>query len=325
MSRNLVRGMLAAAVILVMLGCETTRQPEEVVPAESVVVVPDPIPASPELVVINEAASIGDYEFIELFSLSEAPLVFSDGWVLSDDGKGYEDGDIPFVIPEGTEMAPYGYLLICPFSAEDAKSVLNDKDLPADALCDISFSLGDSDSVTLYYGTMVVDSLSWTSDVNSAGRVEDGFPELSTMLRPTPGRANRPEGIDDDTGILINEICSKGDDYVELINAGTKAFTFQPNSWYLEDARKKRDIMIAGGLRLKPGEVHLIYTGQAADPLKLGSADTVILRHGDDMVDWYAWSEHVESIGRDPDDVGTWTVMAKTPGETNTTAATETE
>ena len=311
---------LSILLIFFMLGCETTEQPEVFEEPEKEIAILDPIPATPELVVINEAASIGDYEFIELFSLSEAPLVFSDGWVLSDNGEGYADGDVPFFIPEGTEMAPYGYLLVCPFSLEDAADVLNDKDLPADALCDISFSLGDHDSVTLYYGTTVVDSLSWTSDVNSTGRVEDGFPQLSMMLRPTPGRANWPEEIDDDTDILINEICSKGEDYVELINTGTRSYTFQPDSWYLEDARKKRDIMITGGLRLKPGEVYLIYTGKAPDPLKLGSADTVILRHGDDVVDWYAWSEHVESIGRDPKDHDSWVEMVKTPGEVNTTA-----
>ncbi len=310
--RKLYISILVISTLVLFLSCETP-----IPTVKQVIPVLAPIPARPELVVINEVASAGDYEFVELFNLSPAPLIFSSGWVISDNGKGYEDGDTPFVIPEGVSIDAYGYLVICPFSEEDSKSVLNDSDLPPEALCDISFSIGSEDSVTLYYDNTVVDALSWNSDVNSYGRVSDGLPELSNMLNATPGSANKAESTTDEYSIRINEICSKGDDYVEIINIGELRYLFEPNSWYIEDVRKKRDIKIESGFKLKPGEVYVIYTGEAADPLKLGSSDTVILRHKDEVVDWYSWSEHVQSIGRDPDDTDLWVVMGKTPGEVN--------
>ncbi len=311
--KKMILGILTTTILLMLLGCATPVPPVETV--ESPVL--DPIPAKPEFIVINEVASVGDYEFIELFNLSSYPVIFSEGWVVSDNGRGYEDGDTPFIIPEGTTIGAYGYLLICPFAEKNAKSVLNDKDLPADALCDTSFSIGSADSITLYFENTIVDTISWESDVNSFGRVSDGLPEMSTMLVATPGSANILEPTTDEFSIRINEICSKGEDYVEIINSGELRYLFEPNSWYLEDSQKNRDIKIESGLRLKPGEVYVIYTGDADDPLKLGSSDTVILRYKDEVVDRYTWSEHVQSVGRDPEDLDSWVAMVKTPGETN--------
>lgn len=299
-------------IILVSMGaavsCVTSPAAEEL----------DPIPARSEYVVINEVASTGSYEFIELFNLAEAPIVLSGNWVVDDNGEGYGDGARPFIIPEGTLIPGNGYLLICPFTVKRAGEVLNNTDIPQTALCDVSFSVGAHDTARLYHDNVLVDMLSWDTDVNSYGRYPDGSTELTYALQPTPGNPNRLEKrTARNQGIVINEVCSRQDDYVELYNRGLKSYTFPEDTWFIEDAQKQRSIPIPGGLTIPAGGVAVIYTDSGEYSMGLSSADSVYLRFRDEIVDSYSWSEHVESVGRVPDGNDNWLAMEKSPGAAN--------
>ncbi len=293
---------------LVLAGCASTPK----------VIDRSPILAEPKYIVINEAASTGTYEFIELFNLSDLPVIFSSGWKLIDNGKNLEDGDVLFSIPEGTRIEGYGHLLICPFTKDRAKEVLNNDQVPQEALCDISFSLGAHDSVNLYYGNILVDTIPWDSDVNSIGRIPDGFREISTELLRTPGTANKKERKTDKSfPIFINEINSRGEDYVELFNGGTTDFSFSKGPWVLEDSKKERTYTIPDSLIIPSGGYLVFQSGSNGFDVKLGNADSIILRYDDAIVDMYTWSEHVHSIGRVPDGSDTWQNITMSPGKTN--------
>jgi hypothetical protein len=301
--------ILILALMSMLLGCTT---------APPAVSDQEPVEAVPAFIVINEAASAGDYEFIELFAITPHPVIFSSGWTLIDNANNFSEGEKAFIIPEGTVIPAYGYLLICPFTEARAKDVLNDPDVPADALCDISFSLGSNDSVSLYYDALLVDSISWEHDVNSIGRVTDGLAQISDDLVPTPGMQNSIEPVARGSfPIRINEINSRGDDYVELYNSGDTPFSFTEGDWVIEDIKKDRDYEIPGSLEIPAEGYVLLRTGHDDFSVKFGSSDSVILRYKDRIFDSYRWGEHVNSHGRYPDGADQWGPMEMSPGEEN--------
>ncbi|MCF7944776.1 MAG: lamin tail domain-containing protein [Spirochaetia bacterium] len=275
--------------------------------------------ALPEFIVINEAASQGEYDFIELLNLSSEAAVFSSGWFLDDDKKGYDDGNSSFVIPEGTVIEGNGYLLICPFSPDNAKDVLNNKHIPRTALCDISFSLGSSDEVNLYFREELADSVSWDSDVNSYGRSPDNVQDFSHLLIRTPGKENKKEKLytsGPEANLTINEICSVDEDYVELYYSGDSVLKMEEGTWFLEDIDKQRDISLPSAT-VSPGSFILIYTQKGSHDLGLGRKDSVFLRFKDSIVDYCRWNEHVDSYGSYPDGSKDRGPMDKTPGSAN--------
>ena len=277
-----------------------------------------PIPAGPEFLVINEVASTGAYEFIELYNMSNQPLIITGDWTIQDNGKDIAEGAKPFRIPEGTVIQGKGYLLICPFEDKNASDVLNNTEIPETALCDSSFSIGAHDSVSLYFGTLLVDSLQWDTEVNSYGRSIDGSLEISSMLIPTPGYANEKEPeADNKTGLVINEIGSKGQDFIELYNSGNRTVTLDARYWALRDIQKENEISLGTDIVINPGDFYILFTETQKPALKLGSSDTVFLVYKKRIIDSYSWGEHVDSIGRSPDGNNNWVLMEKSPGKPN--------
>lgn len=320
---------LLAVVLLVsitMISCMTAPQP--------VVYDGPPEPALPGVILISEVASTGDFEFIELLNTSRVPAIFGKGWVISDDGTRYDDGERVFTIPEGTLIPARGYLLICPFVTEDANDVLNDLDIPQDALLDLSFKLQSEDAVRLYYQNRLVDELEWETDVNGWGYLEQGGTRIPGLLVPTPGAPNIGETISRVTkGIRLNEVNSVGFDFVEIVNTSERAVTLEAGMWTLTDIRRNRvyeiptvTIPAAGYLTIYPSTheppyraaVGAALAAQESEEINLGSADTVFLRYQGSIVDSYSWSHHVSTAGRMPDGSGEWeTGLIPTPGSDN--------
>lgn len=293
-----------------------------------------PEPAMPGTILINEVASTGALEFIELYNASQIPAVFGKGWVVSDDGSRYDEGERVFVIPEGTRIAGKGYLLIIPFVLDNANEVLNDPDIPQDALLDISFSLQADDSVQLYYQNRLVDELDWESHVNALGYREQGGARTLELLVPTPGAPNVVEKVSNVTrGVRLNEINSVGFDFIEIVNTSDKPVTLESSKWSLTDIQRSRVYVIpaltipaAGYLTIYPSTHEppyrsaegLVLAAQEDEELNLGSADTLFLRYDGAIVDSYTWSEHVSTVGRLPDGKGDWVVgLIPTPGADN--------
>ena len=293
-----------------------------------------PEPAMPGMILINEVSSTGALEFIELYNASQIPAVFGKGWVVSDDGTRYDEGERVFIIPEGTRIAGKGYLLIVPFMLEDANKILNDPDIPQDALLDISFSLQADDSVQLYYQNRLVDELDWESHVNALGYREQGGARTLELLSPTPGAPNIVEKVSNVTrGLRINEVNSAGFDFIEIVNTSDKPVTLESNKWTLTDIQRRRVDVIpamtihAGGYLTIYPSTHeppyrsaegLVLAAQEDEELNLGSADSLFLRYDGAIVDRYTWSEHVSTVGRLPDGKGDWVVgLIPTPGADN--------
>ena len=125
--------------------------------------------AGPMDIVLNEVSSVDSVgDFVEIFNRSDEAYVFSDGiWSIKDENDAHV-----YVIPEGTTIAPRGFLLV-------GSGQLN-------------FGLGADDTVRLYRGATVHDVTSWKGHVVSRGRFPDGGPWLSGRLTPTPDMANTP-------------------------------------------------------------------------------------------------------------------------------------
>lgn len=301
-------GVICLAAVM-FTGCATSPQ-QRAVGKEA---------AKPEYLVINEIASDGDYEFVELFNTSGNRLEFSGDWYIIDENRSGSEDERPLIIPEGTSMEPYGHLLLCPAVEKDIAEVLNDKDLPPGALCDISFSLSSHDSVSLYQGDLLVDTLSWATDMNSYGRVADGLPELSADLMPTPGTVNRTDQfITAEPSLLINEVNSRGEDYIELINTSEGSLVIEAETWSLEDVSRRDSYFLPAQVVPAGGILLLSETDSQGFSLRLGSSDTVTLRVSGTIADRISWSEHVNSLSRNPDGEGSWDEASLSPGKANT-------
>jgi len=291
--------------------------------------------ADKNMVVINEVASIGEYEFIELYNTMDYPIKLGEGWVLDDNGENYIDGSRALNVPKGTIIPRNGYLVICPFEEKDANEVLNNINIPETALLDISFSINNEDTINLYHGIQLVDTITWETDVNSIGRRSKAPFEVTPLLKPTPGFENISElQSNADFGIIINEINSSGDDYIEIFNKSDHDFSFSKGEWTLEDIQKKNHIFIPSEIIIESKGFLIIYPAKKTLEIiamgnnfmlentdsgyKLGSSDSVFLRKDGVIIDSQSWSNHVNSAGRYPDGGGDWVyIMSQTAGLPN--------
>ena len=295
--------LLGIGLIILLSGCATRLEPAE-----------EMIEAQKAFVVINEVASTGEYEFVELFNLSSNPIVFSQGWLLTDDTENFSEEDTPFIIPEGTRIEGYGYLLICPFERQKAEEVLNDQSIPQEALLDISFSLGSSDALMLYADGVLVDSYTWDHDLNSAGRIPDGIGEFSLLLSRSPGQANSLRKMKSTPSLQLNELCSKDVDYVELYNPTSREAVIGKQQWALSDSSMEEPDYLEEGMRVPAKGFLVIYTEDLS--FGLGKGDSVYLYHEKSIVDHCSYSGHADSLGR----IGSsleWVATLKSPGEPN--------
>lgn len=293
--------------------------------------------AQPGMIRINEVASAGVYDFIELKNITDEYVLLGAGWVLDNTELTLDKTPAVLKIPAGVLFPPRGFLLVCPFEEADAQTVLNNELIPSKALLDISFSMGDGEEIVLYYNQEIVDSFSWEGHVNSAGIMisENQEVEVFYLLSPTPGYENTYELMEiNRSGLIINEINSRGNDFIELFNAGETAIDFGSGKWTIFDITKTNRIPIPNTIVLDPGSFitifpkestyepesesnSLILVSDAITGFGLGSADSVFLQKNKQIIDYRSWNEHVESAGFIPESEEWSDMLIPTPGKVN--------
>jgi len=285
------------------------------------------------MIVINEVASTGKYDFIELYNTTENDLVMGPSWQLSDRKESRLDSDDELVIPENTSIPAHGYLLIAPYKTSRMSSAVPE-DISGTAMAIRSFAIASKDEISLFYNDSLEDYIEWTSDVNSIGRSTDGGNEITSYLIPTPGKRNEPEiFMQGNSPLLLNEVCSRGLDYIEIINVTNQNIIIGKNEWLVIDSRKNDYVMIPEGTAIGAGELLVIYPDVIRLPFSapknsisskeglkfgFGNSDSVYLKYFDMIADTLTWSKHVTSIGRLPDGGDTIDMdLFLTPGKAN--------
>ena len=206
--------------------------------------------------------------------------------------------------------------------------------IPDGALVAASFRLGATDRIALYRENLLVDEFVWDMDANSLGRYPDGS-RLTRDLVPTPGGPNQLETFSSrDRGLVINEIRTRGNDYVELYNRSDRPLAIETGAWTLQDIRKglESTVVLPGSAVVPPKGFYVVYPDRptvpeegvapgsvyAAQVFGLGARDALFLRYRGEIVDRVYWSGHQQSGGRYPDgEPDVWASMAETPGKPN--------
>lgn len=268
--------------------------------------------------VINEINSSPD-DWIELMNTGEQSIDLS-GYEIRDNSD-----DHRFRLPEGTELAPGGLLLI---DSHTIGEVYNDQtDSYASGEMQSAIGIGSGDSIRLYdKDGNLLDEYTWTSHASyngdesaaSYGRYPDGTGSFVVMPE-TPGEANSwysPQ-------IVVNEVESNGDatDWVEIYNAGTSAVDI--SGWYMLDndpVGHATDITpVAEGTILEPG-AYYVFDQNTDFTFGLGDDDQATIYNKDGaVVAEYAWTSHAQGVyARIPDGTGEFTdFVTSTKGEAN--------
>lgn len=210
------------------------------------------------------------------------------------------------------------------------------------------FGLGKNDSISLYDGdSNLIDTYSYTGHaVGTYSRTADG---TFIDAEPTKGALNKvkepevkpevkPE--EQDSKLVINEVNSSPDDWVELMNIGTgdldiSGYEIRDNS---DDHRWK----FPEGSKIGSGELLVVdasYNGLIYDDqndayvegtfeaaIGIGSGDSIRIYDKDgNLLDTCSWTEHASydgdaakaSIGRYPDGKGAFYLTKETKGLLN--------
>lgn len=208
------------------------------------------------------------------------------------------------VIPLPSVMLPPAdYFVIAAVDADDL-----DPPQP-----NVPFKLAGQDSVLLYQNGTLVDRFDWVEgqapDGAGFGRVEDS---LATTT-PTPGSNNialtEPTPTAD-SDIKINEIVAKssdatfmsGNDWFELHNTGSSNVSL--GNYFIADSNS--ELISLPNVVLAPGGFLVIAAVDKDDTdpptpsvgFKLGSADSLSLYSGSDLVDFVAWVDGDAPEGR---------------------------
>ncbi len=238
-------------------------------------------------VVINELSSTGAFDdFVELYNRGAATADVG-GWTLTDAGGGTH------TIPGGTTIPADGYLLIDP-----------------------DFGLGNGDSVLVETSLgSFVDFHEYPSHVQTSSRCgETGLVFWRTdgvdgAGDPTPGAENdcAPLTISGQSDIVLNEVNSSGNDFIELYNNGASPVDL--SHFKITDSDPTHVFIIPEGTMISAGGFLLIEgdwtTGTLALDFGLGSGDSVILYNPYDVeLVNYAWSGHRNTDSRCPDGTG---------------------
>ncbi|GAB2541785.1 lamin tail domain-containing protein [Brachybacterium huguangmaarense] len=283
-------------------------------PALASVVIAPPaqaLPTGDATVAISEVSrgkATGDW--VELTNAGTVPVDVS-GWVLRDD-----DDTHAWSVPQGTTLAPGGYLVLDGVGQDPAG---------------FTFALGKADAARIYLadGTTLVDSLAWTNPATATYMVCGT--EVLESGAATKGAANPcpappvdptdPAGPTDpadppapaSSPLVISESASSGDDFVELHNPSAAAV--DASGYVVKDSEDSHVMTIPAGTSIPPGGYLLITSAQLG--YGLGGADAVrLFAPGGALVDHVEWTEHaVPSLGL----CGTERVVqaAATPGAAN--------
>ena len=290
--------------------------------------------SAPSGLVINEVASVGAYEYVELKNYAEAPFVSDGTWQLRDSREGVLDTDGAITIDSGVRIPAGGILLYAPYKT----SVLSNEipeGIPEEAQAVRSFALGSIDSISLTHAGELIDSWSWDTGVNPMGRdPDDPSQVLIDGLMPTPGQENEyDQYLGYESPLVINEVCTRGLDYIEILNRSQEDVTFEQGKWTIHDLGRGDRFIFPDGYTLKSGQLAVVYPDVLRLPLSapknaipslqgrrfgLGERDMVFLRYGEAIADSIRWYEHVASMGRYPDGSDDWdSALLMTPGSNN--------
>ena len=280
-------------------------------------------------IVINEveadAPNKGN-DWVEITNIGAAAVDIS-GWYLTDD-KGEERKTEGKTTPlaEGTILKPGAFLVL-------------------EETVNFDFGLGKADTAILYNANGAqIGSYAYTSvAVGTWSRQSDGS---FTDAEATKGAANAAPATPEPTTptaaptLVLNEINSSPDDWVELMNTGTEAldisgFELRDNS---DDHRWRfpEGSMIAAEVLLvvDTKSSGLIYDDQSKTftegtfeaAIGIGSGDSIRLYDKDgNLLDAYSWTEHASydgdpakaSYGRYPDGTGAFRLTKETKGTAN--------
>lgn len=286
--------------------------------------------ASKSTVVINEVESDAPNkgnDWVEIANIGSEAVNIS-GWYLTDD-KGEERKTEGKTTPlaEGTILKPGAFLVL-------------------EEPVNFDFGLGKADTAILYDGNgKQVDSYAYTSVAAGtwSRQADGGFADAEA----TKGAANaapaapEPNPPAAKSALVLNEINSSPDDWVELMNTGTEALDV--SGYELRDNSDDHRWRFPEGSTLAAGELlvvdaksnGLVYDDQTKSfaagtfeaAIGIGSGDSVRLYDKDGkLLDEYSWTKHASydgdaakaSYGRYPDGTGAFRLMAETKGQNNT-------
>ena len=285
----------------------------------------------PSVVVINEVESSdadGGNDWIEVMNTGTIP-VYTEGWFVTDDGgtSRLTDGETT-ALAAGSFISAGGYYVF-------------------EETVDFTFGLGKADTASLYDASgNLIDTYSWTAHASGTyARVPDGTGEFVDTETATKGASNDGTTDDDDADdedatctVVINEVNSSPDDWIELYNTGDAAVDV--GGYEIRDNSDKHRWQFAEGTSIEAGgflvveatSEGLLYdsdTGTYATgtfDIGLGSEDSVRLYDASgELVDSYSWTEHAEydgdtslaSFGRYPDGTGSFALTVETKGAAN--------
>ena len=274
-------------------------------------------------VVINEVESNGDNtDWVEIRNNGNTAVDIS-GWYVTDD-KGVErvEGNETTPLKEGTILAPGAYYVF-------------------DGDSDFTFGLGKEDTVTVYQkdGTVVAE-YSWNGHAaGTYARIPDGTGEFVDVPVSSKGTENK-EAVPSEGKLVLNEINSNPDDWVEVMNTG--GMDLDISGYELRDNADDHRWKFPDGTVVKAGEIYLVdakdmglvyddntdtyVSGTFEAAIGIGSGDSMRLFDAQGtLLDSYSWSEHaaydgdnaLASYGRYPDGTGAFCLMKETKGQPN--------
>ena len=286
-------------------------------------------------IVINEVESDAPNkgnDWVEITNISSEAVDIS-GWYLTDD-KGEERKTEGKTTPlaEGTILEPGAFLVL-------------------EETVNFDFGLGKADTAILYDGNgEQVDSYAYTSvAAGTWSRQTDGSfadaeatPGTTNAAPATPG-PSQPEQPEPSAkpSLVLNEINSSPDDWVELMNTGTAALDI--SGFELRDNSDDHRWRFPEGSKVEAGELlvvdakssGLVYDDQTKnfaegtfeEAIGIGSGDSIRLynKEGSNLLDEYSWTEHASydgdaakaSYGRYPDGTGAFRLTKETKGAAN--------
>ena len=278
-------------------------------------------------VFINEIESndaVTDIDWIEIINTGNSDIDIS-GWFVTDD-KGLERlaENKEWRIEDGTVLKAGEILVI------EHDVVLG------------NLSLGKNDTVSLYDSSnTLLDSYTYSGHaVGTYSRVPDGTGEFVDQ-EPTKGELNIVEKEElPKHRLIINEINSSPDDWVEFINLGTEEMDL--SGYEIRDNSDDHRWKFAEGTKLQAGELFVVdanthgqvyddqtdayVAGEFQAAIGIGSGDSIRLYDKEgNLLDEYSWTEHASyegdealaSFGRYPDGTGSFVLMKETKGVKN--------
>ena len=276
---------------------------------------------------INEVESndpATDIDWVEIINTGSESVDIGN-WFISDN-KGLERFDVieEWRIAEGTVLAPDEILVV------EHSDILN------------NLSLGKEDEVFLYNkNNQPQDSMSYSGHaVGTYSRFPDGTGEFVDQAS-TKGELNIvEEEAKEEYKLVINEVNSSPDDWVEVMNLGSK--TMDLSGYEIRDNSNDHRWQFAEGTKLNSNELFVVEAttvgkvyndeidtyveGTFESAIGIGSGDSIRLYDkGGNLLDECAWTEHASyegdpalaSIGRYPDGIGSFTLMKETKGVLN--------